>query len=77
MFTLKSGLIILNTKSKIKLMIRPPEIKVKEIEEDENTLSKTHQILKLKAIEGLKFDKTSLEVEAGKPIALIISNPDF
>ena len=39
-------------------MDKPPEIKVAKIEEDEDTLARTHQVLKLKAIEGLKFDKT-------------------
>ena len=63
--------------NKIKSMVRPPEIKVAKIEEDEDTLARTHQVIKLKAIEGLKFDKTNLEAEAGKPIALIVSNPDL
>jgi azurin len=63
--------------NKIKKMIKAPKVVVKESPEDELTLSKTHQILKLKAIEGLKFDKIKLEAKSGKPIAIIVSNPDL
>ncbi|MED5470515.1 MAG: carbohydrate binding domain-containing protein [Verrucomicrobiota bacterium] len=63
--------------NRIKKMIKAPEVAVKESPEDEITLSKTHQIIKLKAIEGLKFDKIVLEAKSGKPIAVIVSNPDL
>ena len=63
--------------NKIKKMIRAPKVVVKESKEDELTLSKTHQVLKLNAIEGLKFDKIKLEAKSGKPIAIIVSNPDL
>ena len=58
-------------------MIKAPKVVVKESPEDELKLSKTHQILKLDAIEGLKFDKIKLEAKPEKPIAIIVSNPDL
>lgn len=63
--------------NKIKKMIKAPKVVVKESPEDELKLSKTHQILKLNAIEGLKFDKIILEAKPEKPIAIIVSNPDL
>ena len=63
--------------NRIKSMIRAPKVTVKETAEDEKTLSKTHQVLKLKAVEGLKFDTNNLEAKQGEPIAIIVSNPDL
>lgn len=44
--------------------------------DDIATLEKTHQVIRLKAIEGMKYDVMNFEVRADKPIALVFSNGD-
>ena len=47
------------------------------VEETEEELAKTHQVLKVKSTLGtLMYDVKELEVKAGKPVAIIYENPD-
>jgi putative membrane-bound dehydrogenase-like protein len=47
------------------------------VEETEEQLAKTHQILKIKSTIGtLNYDVKEFEVKAGKPVAIIYENPD-
>jgi putative membrane-bound dehydrogenase-like protein len=44
--------------------------------EDLRALARTHQIVELKAVEGMKYDVMSFTVKAGKPIALVFTDAD-
>ena len=63
--------------NRIKNTIGKPKVVMKELDEDPAELAKTHQVLKINAVEGLKFDQPSLEAKADKPIAIIVANPDL
>jgi uncharacterized protein len=45
--------------------------------DDPATLAKTHQVVKIKSIEGMKYDVMDFTVKAGKPVALVFSNADL
>ena len=63
--------------NRIKNTIGKPKVVMKKLDEDPAELAKTHQVLKINAVEGLKFDQSSLEAKADKPIAIIVANPDL
>ena len=63
--------------NRIKNTIGKPKVVMKQLDGDPAELAKTHQILKINAVEGLKFDQSSLEAKADKPIAIIVANPDL
>jgi uncharacterized protein len=44
--------------------------------EDLRALARTHQIVEIKAIEGMKYDVMNFTVKAGKPIALVFTDAD-
>lgn len=47
-----------------------------KVAEDLKALAKTHQVVELKAVEGMKYDVMSFTVKAGKPIALVFTDGD-
>ena len=47
-----------------------------KVAENLDALAKTHQIVKIKAEEGLKYDVLNVTVSASRPIALIFTNAD-
>ena len=47
-----------------------------KIAEDLGALAKTHQVINLKAIEGMKYDQMTFTVKAGKPIAIVFEDSD-
>jgi len=63
--------------NRIKNTIGKPKVVMEEVAEDPAKLARTHQLIRISAVEGLKFDQTSLEAKAGKPIAIIVANPDL
>ena len=63
--------------NRIKNTIGKPKVTMKKPAENPAELAKTHQVLRISAAEGLKFDQSSLEAKAGKPIAIIVANPDL
>ncbi len=44
--------------------------------EDLKALARTHQIVELKAVEGMKYDVMAFTVKAGKPVALVFTDAD-
>ncbi len=47
-----------------------------KVAEDLTALAKTHQVVQLKSIEGMKYDVLNFTVKAGQPIALVFTNAD-
>ena len=47
-----------------------------KVAEDLGALAKTHQVINLKAIEGMKYDQMTFTVKAGKPIAIVFEDAD-
>jgi azurin len=44
--------------------------------EDLGALARTHQLVEIKAIEGMKYDLMNFTVKTGKPIALVFTDAD-
>ena len=47
-----------------------------KVAEDLGALAKTHQVVNLKAVEGMKYDQMTFTVKAGKPIAIVFEDAD-
>lgn len=47
-----------------------------KVAEDMGALARSHQVVELKAVEGMKYDLMSFTVKAGKPIALVFTDAD-
>ncbi len=47
-----------------------------KVAENLEALAKTHQIIRIKAVEGLKYDVLNVTASAGRPIALVFTNAD-
>jgi azurin len=47
-----------------------------KVAEDLVALAKTHQVVNVKAVEGLKYDVMNFTVKAGQPIAIVFSDAD-
>lgn len=47
-----------------------------KVAEDLGALAKTHQVVTLKAVEGMKYDQMTFTVKAGKPIAIVFEDAD-
>ena len=44
--------------------------------EDLAALEKTHQVIRIKAVEGMKYNVASFTVKVGKPVALVFEDAD-
>jgi uncharacterized protein len=49
---------------------------VVKVAEDLGALAKTHQVVNIKAVEGMKYDLMTFTVKAGKPIAVVFEDAD-
>jgi putative membrane-bound dehydrogenase-like protein len=49
---------------------------VVKVAEDLGALGKTHQVVNIKAVEGMKYDQMTFTVKAGKPIAIVFEDGD-
>ncbi len=47
-----------------------------KVAENFEALAKTHQIIQIKSVEGLKYDVLNVTASAGRPIALVFTNAD-
>ena len=47
-----------------------------KVAENLEALAKTHQIIHIKSVEGLKYDVLNVTASAGRPIALVFTNAD-
>ena len=47
-----------------------------KVAEELGALAKTHQVVNLKAVEGMKYDQMTITVKAGKPIAIVFEDGD-
>jgi putative membrane-bound dehydrogenase-like protein len=63
--------------NRIKTAIGRPKVTMEKATDDPAELAKTHQVLKISAAEGLKFNTSTLEAKAGRAIAIIVANPDL
>jgi putative membrane-bound dehydrogenase-like protein len=57
--------------------LRPPGGAAATAGDDLAALARTHQVVKIKSIEGMKYDVMTFTVKAGQPIALAFSNGDL
>ncbi len=47
-----------------------------KVAENLDALAKTHQVFRIKAVEGMKYDVMSFTAKAGKPIAIVFEDAD-
>ena len=47
-----------------------------KVAENLEALAKTHQVIQIKSVEGLKYDVLNVTAKAGRPIALVFTNAD-
>jgi azurin len=47
-----------------------------KVAENLDALAKTHQVFRIKAVEGMKYDVMNFTAKAGKPIAIVFEDAD-